>query len=799
MLTIKVRFLSTVIAALVISLAGCASFNSYQREGEITFKALKAPVTVLRDEKGMAFIHAGSRLDAIRAYGFITAQDRLFQMELTRLFSQGRIAELAGEKAIKLDTRMKTFGFYRHAEKHAGLLDTPTRQYVQAYVDGINAYITNMKTEHHLEFKLAGIQPSAWKISDCLSIFYYMSWESAANIRTEALMQMLVEKLGPGKAQQLMPININPDDPADDGTLAGQIFSPGIVAEKPLDWSGILSLQNERLALGSNNWAVGSERSLSGKPVVANDPHLDARLLPGPWYPAGLIFPGYRIVGVGVPGIPGPVIFRSNYVAVGVTNSYSDSQDLYVETVDPENPDNYLEGGLSIPFSVVTEKLKIKDKKAKSGYRTQEIRIRLTRRGPIVSDVLKHFNTDKVISLRWAPAETMSPGIGLDRLMTAQSADEIREIMRAVNTILLNFVFADVKGNIGWVSSGKVPIRAPGTGTIPHVVTDATDTWVGWIPFEEMPQVLNPEQGWVGTCNHKTVKTDYPYYLSSYYASSYRYRRLKELMDSSDKMSVADHWKFMRDTKNTMAAKLAPIMASILKSDPETAKMGEILADWDFRDDPEKAAPLVFQAVYRNFAIKVFEDELGRELAEQMLDVWYFWQERLQKMVLDGDSLWFDDTLTADTRETLADLMILAARQTLSNFSKAHGKNPEKWLWGEVHKIEFLSPIRRHGFGKSMVGGGIHTFPGSGETLHRGIYAFNRPFDVTISASLRMAADLSDPDKVMAVLPGGVSGRLFDPHNKDQINAFISGEKRYWWFSEKAIQAHTQSKLVLKP
>lgn len=244
-------------AALVLGLTGCSYLNKYQRDGEIVFRALEAPVTVSRDEKGMAFIRAGSKLDAIRAYGFITAQDRLFQMELTRLFSQGRITELAGEKAIALDTRMKTFGFYRHAVKHAGLLDSPTRQFFQAYVAGVNAYIADMGEEHDLAFKLAGIQPSSWEIADCLSIYYYMAWGSAANIKTEAVLQMLIERLGPEKARLLMPLNINPDAPADDGEPAGWTWPASVGAENLTGWSGILAFQAERLALGSNNWVVG--------------------------------------------------------------------------------------------------------------------------------------------------------------------------------------------------------------------------------------------------------------------------------------------------------------------------------------------------------------------------------------------------------------------------------------------------------------------------------------------------------------------------------------------------------------
>ena len=788
----------SIVSVWLMSMIGCAGLNQFQRSGDLSLSGIEETVTVRRDEKGMAYIYAGNRHDALMAYGFITAQDRLFQMELVRRLAQGRICELAGEKALALDRRMRTIGFHRQAIRHAALLDDPTRRHFQSYLDGVNAYISTMRDEWPLEFKLAGLEPTPWEIADSLSMFYYMSWNSAANLKTEIIMQMLVERLGPERAMELLPVNINPDDT--DPAATTDTPSPlrpvtGISGVHRL--AGFL--EPAPLAVGSNNWAVSPDRTTGRKAILANDPHLDARMLPGPWYPAGIVLPGFRIVGVGIPGIPGKVVFRTNHIAVGVTNSYADAQDLYVETVDPEDQERYMEGDASVPFSIITETIRVKNKKAPGGFRDEPVTIRSTRRGPVVSDVFPGLETERVLTLRWAPFETMGPRIGLQNGMFATSAREFRDILADVNLIMLNFVFADVDGNIGWVSSGRVPVRRPASGTVPFDAASGKDNWTGWIPFDQMPQVMNPKRGWVGTCNHKTVTRDYPYYLSSYFASSYRYDRLRSLLDGASVTSARDHWAYQQDTYNTMAARMAPVFAGILKQNPDTRDIALRLEAWDFKDDPDAVAPTIFQETYRQLALMTFQDELGPELTRVMLKSWYFWQERFQRMVLEEKDPWFDDQETPAKKESMADLVVRAGLAARESLSERFGADPDSWTWGRGHRIEFTSPIRRTGFGKRLMGGGAHPYPGSGETLYRGIYRFDKPFDVTVSAALRMVVDFADPDRIMAILPGGASGRVFHPHYKDQLETFVSGEPAYWWFSDRAIEEHTEHVLRLNP
>jgi penicillin amidase len=364
---------------------------------------------------------------------------------------------------------------------------------------------------------------------------------------------------------------------------------------------------------------------------------------------------------------------------------------------------------------------------------------------------------------------------------------------------MLNFVFADTGGSIGWQTTGRIPIRSSGDGTVPFPVQDGTDNWTGWIPYEEMPQACNPARGWVGTCNHLTVPNSYPYYYTSFAAPRFRFHRLSELLDAPGVKTVRDHWSMQRDTKNLMAQRIAPLMAAALAAHEDTKDMAAILEQWNYHDDPDLAAPAVFQSVYRTFAFRVFADELGEKTMATLMKKRYYWHERLLDMVVKGTSPWFDDVGTPGRIETRDELFRQAAIQARTELGEKLGSDPKKWRWGKIHQLTFVSPIRRSGFGSGLLGAGSHPMGGSGETLYCAVYDYNQPYDVVLSASLRMVADLGDEDKVLAVLPGGPSARLFDPHRDDQVGPFMNGDIRYWWFSDREIREHCRTTLVLHP
>ncbi|NIB41712.1 penicillin acylase family protein [Pseudomaricurvus alkylphenolicus] len=793
-------FLLISVAITIAVVSGLSWLNHYKHDGELRLSGLKQPVSVVRDEKGMAYIYAQNHWDATRAQGFITAQDRLFSMEMTRRMVTGRLAEIMGDTALKADIEQRTVGIHRAAKKHFDLLNDRDKRYLQHYVDGINAYIQTRSEEHPIKLNLAGIELEPWTPADSLAIFYLFGWGSSSNLKTEIINQLLVDKVGLDKAQQIFALNINPDDENKTGAGPEISHNSNMSSLNLMESSSLNSfLEQHPLQLGSNNWSVSGELSEGGKPIVANDPHLKSNILPGPAYPMAIITPEYRIVGSGIAGMPTMLIGRTEHVAIGATNGYGDTQDLYVETIDPQNPSHYLEGTKSLPLEIIEETFRVKDDREASGYRKVNHNIRLTRRGPLVSGIFDGLNTDKALSMRWSMLEAMEPSIALDGILFAQSVDDVRTTLSSKTMISANWVFADIHGNIGYQASGRIPIRRQGESWLPYPVTSDKDNWIGWIPTEHMPQSENPSRGWVGTANQKVVGDDYPYYYSSYFSHSYRYQRMRELLDSRRIMSIDDHWQYQRDTKNMMAVTIAPRMAEALLKHQDTLVMGKVLDEWNHHDDIDLAAPAIFHSTYQELAKLVFEDELGEELAAQMLEIRYLWQERLEKMIMDAQSPWFDITTSRASEETLDDLLYQAAIAAKNSLQEKMGEDPMQWRWGEIHTIEFNSPLRSKGFGKSLLGAGTHPFPGSGETIHRAAFGFAQPFDTSFSASLRMIADLSDTEKVLAVIPGGTSGRLFSPHRDDQVQAFVTGEKRYWWFSDEKISQHAVSRLELIP
>ena len=827
------KFLTFLVVGLLILASilwlSRSQFNDYQVDGELVLEGLKAPVTVIRDEKGMAYAQAESLEDVIFAQGFLTAQDRLFNMHLIRLMIQGRLTELVGESARETDIRHRTLGLYRLGTAHAEALSPESRRFHQRYVDGVNAFLKHTPQDLHLEFALAGIEPEPWTLADSMSVLYLMSWNNGANLKHEITHAQLVARLGEERAATLAPINLNPDEPAPEETLAvapesgstdetpqvsERLVSERLVSERLDPWlqdAGLKSITSPgALQLGSNNWASSAELSAGGATMLAGDPHLDPRMLPGVWYPMGLIWPGNRAVGATIPGMPGMTIGRTDFVALSVTNAYGDSQDLYLETLDPENLDHYLEGELSIPFEVTRGTLKIR---RGDELVEEDFEIRSTSRGPIVSGILPGLapsisgstGDQHLVSLRWTATDPsmLTSTSAYESLLRARTVEDVDASIEYLPATSLNFVFADRDGGIGWRVSGQLPIRSEGDGRFPKKVVDSGDNWLGWIPFEQMPHHLNPTKGWTGTANHRTVTRDYPFYYSNYAASSFRYERLMELFDQhrDEKLTVDHFWRWQRDVVNPMARRVAPVLAAALSSDPSTQALGEILEAWDHQDRRDDAAPLVFQEVYRQLGLLIYSDELGAETAKALFDNLYYWQERLQAFVVEGGPAaesWFDDAGTEPV-ETLEQQIVRAGRLALERLESIEGSDPTKWNWGRRHYLKLVHPLRRDGSLSDFLGTGPLPKGGSPETLYRGGYKFNEPYATSFAASLRFAVDFSDNDKVQAVHPGGVAGRIFHPHYKDQVDAFMDGSPRFWWFSETSIEAAAEHRLVLQP
>ena len=755
---------------------------------------LQARVVVFRDEHAVPYIVAESLEDALRAQGYVTAHDRLYQLEFVKTIANGRLSEWIGERGLNSDKLVRTLGLPQLGARQAALLSDAERGYYLPYLEGLNAYIELRGDDHPPALAQLGIHPKPWSLDEMLTLQLFQVWSSSVNWRQELLTQQIIDRLGTEKAREISQLSVNPDDESDSESAATPL------AYQPIDLRVASELMDDSWrsgALGSNAWAVGADLSSGGAPLLASDPHLELRRLPGFWYPVAIVTPELRAVGGGTPGSPGLGVGRTQHIAFGATNGYADVVDLFIERADPNRPEHYLEGNVSIPFQVREETLRVRDRNAPGGERSEQFSVRSTRRGPIVSDPWMQLSGDHLLSLRWSVAETLKSEMGARELLLAKSVRQARKAIAKI-VVPLNHIVVDRKGNIARISSGVVPIRLRGDGSAPIAVRDSQDAWDGFIAQNEMPAVVNPHQGWVGAANHRVVPADYPYAFSTYFASSWRYRRLRELFEGTQQTDLSQQSRFQRDEKNMMAERLVPLIVSALREDARSRASAELLEAWDYFDAADASAPLLFQEIVRNFALRTFRDELGEELTGHMLKSWYYWQERLLRLSNDPKNPWFDDRRTKRI-ETRDDLLRHATRDAERALRAQLGDDRSQWTWGRLHTLSFDPPRMGAREDSGCPGAGVHPLGGSGETLTRAIYRFEQPYAARVIASMRFLADLGDAEKVTAVVPGGVSGRCGDPHVSDQVSAWLSGEPLHWWFGDEAIRSHAVSKELLVP
>jgi penicillin amidase len=779
-------------AILILLSAGGLFFyvrniNEYQRDGELRLPGLTAPVKVVRDAWGVPYLFAANLPDLLRAQGFVTAQDRLVQLSGVRRMIGGRMAELAGEGALAADIRMRVAGLARNSRQHAERLSPEARAFLEPYAAGVNAYVTEHRGDHPAELRFIGGLDEPWTVADVLGVIHLVSLTHSHNLSDELLSQQLIDALGRERAAELLPLNVN----ADLQSLARLDLHPeallaGLQAGSPR-------------GIGSNSWAVAPAKSASGAAILASDPHLNASDLPGPWHPIGLFCPEVRALGLAMTGVPGILIGRTERVALGITNGYGDVQDVYIETVDPSRPDHYLDGDAWVRFETREELIRVRDAASENGFREERITVRSTRRGPVISDRELGGQGDKVLTVRWMGSDPRAwgPELGIDGILLARNVREADAAAQAIDLMMFNYLFADVDGNIGLRATGKIPRRASGHGSYPQPATPEHD-WIGWIPKDELPGKYNPADQWVGAANHDTRPAGYPYVYSEHFAPSYRYRRISELLRRPGKTSAEDHWQYIRDVKNLQAAHTVPRVLGVLARFPELADLHAVLADWDYHDRAEDAAPLLYQSLYRHLARQVFEDELGDELATRYLDARYYWQERFDSMLADTSSHWYDDVRTEPT-EGFSDMVQRAAELARQELSDRFGPDPVGWRWGDAHTLEFKSQIFSSGAARNLFSSGVLPMPGSGATLFRANYKISEPYRVNYFDSARVVVDLADSEKILAVVSGGVASRHFHESFDNMVEPWVSGQPVYWWFSEQAVNRNARHTLILRP
>lgn len=762
------------------------STNNYKTNGTFEITVNDKPIKINRDENGIAYVRAENKVDLTRGQGFIVAQDRLFQVEFYRAFIHGELASLLGPSMLNLDIKMRVMGITQNAARHFKLLSPETKEYLKWYCEGFNEYLRVGKDEFPMELGLLGMNPKPFTPEEIVEVVHFIGYNHAQNLEDEVLSLNLAAKMD--KAAELLPLNNNPDrtqalnfalDSLSLSPQIGQLLPPPLMAE-PLFPAP---------KMGSNNWAISGEKSTTGKPIVVNDPHVDARSLPGVFYPVGLFCPEFKAVGIAILGVPGLLSGRNEHLAFGVTNAYGDSQDLFIEKVEG---DSYREGGELAPFTTRTETIKVKDGE------DVNLTIRSTSRGPIISDHdVFGIGTDDVVSFRWSAADAQSTTLGFEQLLETKNVDEFRQAIAAMDVVFFNYVFGDVNGNIAHQSTGLVPKRVNYQGKVPQLA-GKEDAWQGFIPKSELPNMINPERAWVGTANHDTRPNNYQHYYSEHFSPDYRYKRMKEVLSENKKFDAAAMWDLVLDCKNMQAVQLVPIFINALQEQENDINLAQILSDWDYEDKIEKVGPTVYHTLYNELMSLVLNDELPDELEESYWSNRYYWSQRMDSILLNNHP--FIDNINTPEKETLSELIVEAGEKTTQKLTALFGENTEDWTWGKIHAVHFYNPIRREGSGSAYLGARVIPKNGSNETLNRGGYIKDKyeTYRTEWFASFRMVADLEDNEKIRAVVAGGSAARSLHPNLTSQLNIWKEEKWIPYWLSEEKVLAHSKAELILE-
>lgn len=876
------KVLSSLIILLVLSLAAASGLGwwVYHRSLPVLSgrmaAGVKKPVEIYRDDYGVPHIYAQSEEDLFYAQGYVMAQDRLWQMDLTRRAVSGRLAEIFGPDYVGADHFLRTIGFKRVAQEAEAALSPEIRRALEAYARGINDYIAENRRRLPLEFTILGYEPDPWTVADSLAIGKYMAWDLGGNMQTELFLAALVEKLGLEKARTIFPHASStdltilppgtwrgrqtsdlpppnarrrqtsdlPSPPTARGRQTGSLtpppgtrdhqtggltppptasvspYRPGIAT--PEAFLELLALSDlghflgrAGSDLGSNNWVVGGSLTASGRPLLANDMHLEIKA-PSIWYQNHLVVPGQlNVTGVMFPGVPGVIVGHNDRIAWGVTNVGPDVQDLYIEKPNPANPHEFEYNGKWEKARVIQEKIYVKGQKDPV---VKEVVI--TRHGPIISNVVK--GVKEPLSLRWTAYDRTEEFEAVLGFMRARNWEEFKAALEHFAAPAQNFVFADVDGNIAYRANGLFPLRKEGDGLLPVPGwTDAYE-WTGYIPWAEVPQIVNPPEGFIVTANNRVYGDEYPYFLGHQWAQPYRAMSIRAELEGKKGLKVTDMEKIQNDWKNLQAQALYPVIAAALPvgpysgsgnlpadiwwKTPEEEKARQILAQWaqNPQDRPDSPGPAIFHYLYWKMLFRTFHDEMGDDLFQRFLQhgsAMNTFDAMLVEWGKTGrtDSPWFDDVQTPE-RETPVQIIRQAFRDTVSELKQKLGPDPEKWTWGRLHTITFDHPLGKVKPLNLIFDRGPFPYGGSKITAGAASYSLTDPFAVTSAGPWRYVVDLGDLNHGQDVLAIGASGQPASRHYADQMDLWLTGRYKTMWFEEKDIKTRfADKKMVLEP
>lgn len=764
---------------------------------ELKIAGLKDRVTIRRDERGIPYIEARNETDLYFAQGFATAQDRLWQMDLFRRVPRGETAEIFGSATLEEDKRWRKFGFARVAEETIENASPSARAILEAYARGVNAYIATLN-EQNLppEFKILQYRPREWRPADSIVVSKIFA-DALSNTWRQDLLKASLQNLPADKRAQIFEVSTR-----DDVLLVGKdnaialnqinkhkqdkqdkLNSFTSCSSCPFMFDSLAQIESarrnslqrigfyaENLA-ASNNWVVSGKRTADGQPLLANDPHLRAGA-PPIWHLVNLSAPELHVAGVTAPGIAGVIIGHNDKIAWGVTNVGPDVQDLYLETFDPNNPRRYRTPNGWADAIVRREEIKVRKSPISPDTTSQFLDVTETRNGTIVFE-----ENEKRYALKWTALDSNNTDVeAFSALSKARNWQDFQNSLKLYGNAMQNFVYADADGNIGWIAAGKVPKRKTGDGSLPYDGATNDGTWIGTIPFDELPQLFNPPTGIIVTANQRIVGQTYKHQeLARAYDSPFRARRILDLLQANPKLTVDNFREIQFDVLNQPLARFAREVASQKAGSDDTLKL---LAGWDGRMLADSKAALVANEVRSVFRARILNANLNTEnFPTGLLSAF------LDRLIIEKPKSWLPKEF-AD----YAALLKACDAEARAGLTKRLGADESKWTWGAANKINLAHPLA----GVPFIGAQFAIEP----LAQNG--ARDTP-NVGAAVSMRFIAAPGNWDATRFVLPSGESGLPSSAHYKDQVDFWYKGNTPVFPFSQTAVRNATKEKLLLAP
>lgn len=831
--------------------------------GTLRLRGLRNSVEVIRDTWGVPHIYAQNRDDLFSAQGFVTAQDRLWQMDLNRRLAQGRLSEIFGEITFNTDHWLRVIGLGRGAENDLAHADDELREVMEAYARGVNAFIETHRSRLPIEFTLLHYKPEPWRPVDSLSWAQLMAWGQGLNWDSELVRGAVIDRIGVERATQLLG-EYSPSNPL---ILHEQSYI------EMFDRIGE-ELKTAHLALhgitpASNNWVVDGAKSETGKPLLANDPHLPLQM-PSLWYEVHLVSPEIQAAGVTLPGLPGVVLGHNAEIAWGVTNSFADCQDLYVERLNPDDPTQYEYQGKWERAQVIHEKIRVRGE-----AKPRVVDVTITQHGPLLSPWVERnapaFQVSPVqpsppltrtdddlrtrsasvrvtplpqgegakpsppaplpegeggqanigLAVRWVGAEPNRAGSAMLKMLRARNWDEFTNALRDWTYPSLSFVYADCAGNIGYYMAGAVPVRKTGKGVVAAPGWTAEYEWTGSVPFEALPHEYNPARHFVATANNQVVGDEYPHFLTCETLNGFRARRIVEMLTAKDKLSADDFERIQVDQYCAPAKTFTELMLAFRAQIQEhpllygrkwlAIQAMDALDTWDYNLTADSVGGALYE-VTQYFAMRrVFEPWLG-SLTDHFLGVGFHpWVSPIIGTYLDRSYLVVQRILRNEESEwlrgregnplTSVDILAGALGDAFTFLENELGMDVEQWQWGKLHRAMFSHPLGRVKPLDRIFNRG--PFPHGGDTATVWQAAFIPklpiPLDLDGTASWRQIIDLSDWDASRAIHPTGQSGHPASAHYADMMPMWFKGEYHPMLWTREKVVENAEGMLTLEP